>query len=70
MKSTKTLSNPWSTAALVEELDDSTLKSGHALLNQARAYEFCQWIDLQLEDLESRFRVYATARSIRRSLGR
>jgi hypothetical protein len=70
MKAARPLFNLCSTAALVEELDDSTLKSGHALLDQARAHEFCQWVDLQLENLESRFRVYSTARSIRRSLGR
>ena len=33
------------TTALVEELDDTTLMSGHALLDHARAEEFCQWID-------------------------
>lgn len=70
MKTTKTLSNPWSTAAWVEELDDTTLKSGHALLNQNRAASFCQWIDLQLEDLEFRFRGYATYGSVRKSVGR
>jgi hypothetical protein len=70
MKTAKSLSNPWSTAALVEELDDSTLKSGHALLDQLRAEEFCQWIDGQLEELEARFHAYATYGSLRRSLGR
>ena len=37
MRTAKVLSNPWSTAALVEELDDTTLKSGHALLDHLRA---------------------------------
>jgi hypothetical protein len=70
MRTAKSLSNPWSTAALVEKLDDTTLKSGHALLDHLRAEEFCHWIDRQLEDLEFQFRAYSTFRSIRRSLGR
>ena len=70
MRTAKSLSNPWSTAALVEELDDTTLKSGHALLDHLRAEEFCHWIDCQLEELEFRFRPYSTYGSIRRSLGR
>jgi len=70
MRTVKPLSNPWSTTALVAELDDTALKSGHALLDQLRAEEFCQWIDGQLEELEARFREYSTYGSIRRSLGR
>jgi hypothetical protein len=70
MRTAKSLSNPWSTAALVEDLDDTTLKSGHALLDQLRAEEFCQWIDGRLEELETQFRIYSTHGSIRRSLGR
>jgi hypothetical protein len=70
MRSANILSNPWSTTALVEELDDTTLKSGHALLDQLRAEEFCLWIDAQLEELECRFREFTTSRTIRRSLGR
>ena len=69
MRTAKSLSNPWSTAALVEELDDTTLKSGHALLDHLRAEEFCQWIDRQLEELEFRFRDYATGGSIRTIAG-
>jgi hypothetical protein len=70
MRTAKSLSNPWSTTALVEELDDTTLKSGHALLDHLRAEEFCQWIDSRLEELETRFKVYSTYGSLRRSLGR
>jgi len=70
MRTAKSLSNPWSTTALVAELDDTALKSGHALLDQLRAEEFCQWIDGQLEELEARFREYSTYGSIRLSLGR
>jgi hypothetical protein len=69
MRSAKSLSNPWSTTALVEELDDTTLKCGHALLDHSRAGEFCQWIDGQLEELEHRFQAYATYASIRKSIG-
>ena len=70
MRPAKSLTNLWSTAALVQELDDTTLKSGHALLDHTRAEAFCEWIDRELEDLESRFRDYATRRTIRTSLGR
>jgi hypothetical protein len=70
MRPAKSLSNLWSTTALVEELDDTTLKSGHALLDYSRAEVFCEWIDRQLEGLEFRFRDYSTGRSICRSLGR
>ena len=70
MRTARSLSNPWSTTALVEELDDTTLKSGHALLDHLRAEEFCHWIDGRLEELETQFGVYSTYGSIRRSLGR
>lgn len=55
MKTTRPLSSPWSTPALVEELDDLTLMSGHALLSGTRAEEFGRWIDVQLVELERRF---------------
>ena len=69
MRTAKSLSNPWSTTALVEELDDTTLTCGHALLDGARADEFCRWMDAQLEELEARFWAYSTYGSIRQSLG-
>ncbi len=59
-----------STAALVHQLDDQTLRNGHALLDSTRAHEFSNWIDQQLGELEEMFRVYSTPRSVRRSLGR
>jgi hypothetical protein len=55
MKTTRSLASPWSTPALVEELDDVTLMSGHALLSRTRAEEFRHWIDAQLGELEHRF---------------
>jgi hypothetical protein len=70
MRTYKPLSHLSSTTALVEELDDTTLMSGHALLDQARAEEFCQWIDVQLAVLETTFREFSTSRSLRKSLGR
>jgi hypothetical protein len=70
MRTAKVLSNPWSTAALVEELDDTTLMSGHALLDHLRAEEFCVWIDRELEELEFRFQEFSASGAMRRSLGR
>ncbi|MHB8969827.1 MAG: hypothetical protein ACYC3X_08825 [Pirellulaceae bacterium] len=70
MRTFKPLSHLSSTTALVEELDDTTLMSGHALLDHPRAEAFCHWIDQQLELLESQFREFSTSRSLRKSLGR
>jgi hypothetical protein len=70
MRTYKPLSHLSSTTALVEELDDTTLMSGHALLDHARAEEFCQWVDTQLAVLENAFREFSTTRSLRKSLGR
>ncbi len=69
MKTTTSLSNPWSTTALVEELDDTTLRCGHALLDSTRAEAFSRWMDLQLEELEARFWTYSTYRSVRAAIG-
>ena len=70
MRPSKTLSQLSSTAALVEELDDNTLMSGHALLNQTRAKSFSQWMDERLTALEDQFQHFSTPSSRRRSLGR
>jgi hypothetical protein len=70
MRTFKPLSHLSSTTALVEELDDTTLMSGHALLDHSRAEEFGHWIDLRLESLESQFREFSISRSVRTSLGR
>jgi len=70
MRTFKPLSHLSSTTALVEELDDTTLMSGHALLDRARAEELCRWIDQRLEVLENEFRGFSTSRSLRKSLGR
>ncbi len=70
MRTSKTLSQLSSTAALVEDLDDTTLMSGHALLNQTRAKAFSQWMDDQLAALEDQFQHFSTPSSLRRSLGR
>lgn len=56
MKTTRPLASPWSTPALVKDLDDRTLRSGHALLSGTRAEAFCRWMDVQLDELERRFR--------------
>jgi hypothetical protein len=64
MRTYKPLSHLASTTALVEELDDTTLMGGHALLNPVRAEEFCQWIDLRLDLLESKFCQFITSRSL------
>ncbi len=68
----KTPHNPsaGSTTALVQELDDSALRSGHALLDSDRAQEFSDWMDWRLEQLEAGFDAFCTPRSVRRSLGR
>jgi hypothetical protein len=68
----KTPHNPsaGSTTALVKELDDLALRSGHALLDSGRALEFSDWIDLQLQQLEVAFSTFCTPQSVRRSLGR
>lgn len=70
MRTPKTLSQLSSTAALVEDLDDTTLMSGHALLNQTRAKLFSHWMDEQLAELEDQFQHFSTPSSRRRSLGR
>lgn len=70
MRTAKPLSQLSSTAALVEELDDTTLMSGHALLNKTRAQGFSQWMDEQLATLEVQFQHFTTPSSRRRSLGR
>ncbi len=59
-----------SATALVQELDDATLRSGHALLDTDRAQDFASWLDSQLEQLEREFHAFSTPRTIRRSLGR
>ena len=66
----QTLTNSHSTAARVEHLDDATLRSGHALLNQTRSRDFSRWMDQQLGRLEEQFRDYAINRSLRQSMGR
>ncbi len=64
MKTTRPLRSPGSTPALVEELDDVTLMSGHALLSGTRAEEFCRWMDIQLDELEQRFANFRRVRSL------
>lgn len=59
-----------SATALVQDLDDATLRSGHALLDTDRAQEFSSWLDSQLDELDREFREFATPQTIRRSLGR
>lgn len=68
----KTPQNPsaLSTPALVRDLDDSTFRSGHALLDAKRARDFADWLGQQLTELEGQFRAYMTPQSLRRSLGR
>ena len=68
----KTPQNPsaLSTPALVRDLDDSTLRTGHALLDASRSRDFSEWLDEQLDDLETQFQDYLTPQSFRRSLGR
>ena len=56
--------------AFVRDLDDITLRSGHALLNAQRAQDFAIWLDFQLNGLEKTFSEFATPRSMRRYLGR
>lgn len=58
----------WSAPALVQDLDDDTLRRGHALLDAERGAEFARWVDGRLDQLETQFRGFATPRSIRRSL--
>jgi hypothetical protein len=70
MRTFKPLSHLSSTTALVEDLDDTTLMSGHALLDRVRSEEFSQWMDQQLETLEDNFRAFSTSRTLRTSLGR
>jgi len=59
-----------STPSLVRDLDDATLRSGHALLDGDRAQDFASWIDGQLEELELEFQALSTPQSRRRALGR
>ncbi len=68
----KTPQNPLtgSTTALVKELNDTALRSGHALLNNTRAQEFSGWMDRQSALLEQHFLTFSTPQSVRRSLGR
>ncbi len=68
----KTPQNPsaLSTPALVRELDDATLRSGHALLDANRAENFADWLDSRLNQLESMFDAYVTPQSVRRAIGR
>ena len=54
----------------VENLDDATLRSGHAVLDDARIGEFDKYIESRLEELEQQFREYFTHGSVRKSLGR
>ncbi len=65
-QNTATLSIP----AHVQELDDTTLRSGHALLDMDRARDFSHWLDSQLNELEERFHSFSTPQSRKRSLGR
>ena len=68
----KTPQNPsaLSTPARVQDLDDTTLRSGHALLDADRAQNFAHWLDFQLNVLETKFREFATPQSARRALER
>lgn len=54
----------------VRELDDALLRRGHALLDDSRNQDFSQWMDQQLESLETQFRSFMTRQSVRKSLGR
>jgi hypothetical protein len=54
----------------VENLDDATLRSGHAVLDDGRIRDFDRDMDLRLEQLERRFRDFCTHHSVRKSLGR
>lgn len=56
--------------ALVQQLDDATLRSGHALLDQARVRDFASWMDEQLLELGEKFTQYQTRSSVRKSLQR
>jgi hypothetical protein len=71
-KPMKTPQNPsfLSVPARVEELDDTALRGGHALLDSDRARDFACWIDVELAQLEGRFQQFMTPKSLRRSLGR
>ena len=59
-----------SAPSLVRDLDDATLRSGHALLDTDRAQAFAGWLDFQLNELEMEFQALSTPQSRRRSLGR
>ena len=54
----------------VENLDDATLRSGHAVLDDCRIGDFDTYMDLRLERLEQQFREFSTHHSVRQSLGR
>ncbi len=54
----------------VAELDDASLRTGHATLDADRLAPFGRWIDERLDRLEDRFRHLCTARTLRKSIGR
>lgn len=59
-----------STTALVDQLDDAALRSGHALLDSVRVCDFASWIDGQLAQLDVQFERFQTRSSVRKSFGR
>lgn len=65
MKTQATATHDW-----VENLDDATLRSGHAVLNDDRIGDFDKYMDSRLEQLEEQFDQYFTHHSVRKSFGR
>ena len=65
MKTHATTTHDW-----VENLDDATLRSGHAVLDDVRNGDFDKYMDLRLEQLERQFHEFCTHSSVRKSFGR
>ena len=65
MKTQATTTYDW-----VKNLDDATLRSGHAVLDDVRVGEFDEYIASRPEELEQQFCEYFTHRSVRKSFGR
>lgn len=64
---------PTSAAAAIgwiQQINDTALRSGHAMLSDRRVHDFAGWMDQELDQFDLRFRDRATHRSIRKSLGR
>ncbi len=67
---TKIVPHAIATNDWIANLDDATLRSGHVGLSDSRASDFADYMDLQLERLEERFRHLSIPRTVRKSFGR